>query len=54
MELGRPLFSALLLGVLVLGVTKALFFIRLVRTKGAEPNITKQEHLITAEGRTQL
>lgn len=42
-ELGRPLVSALLLLLLVVGVTRALFFIRVVRTEGAEPNVTTQE-----------
>lgn len=36
--------SALLLPLLlVVGVTRALFFIRVVKTEGAEPNITTQE-----------
>lgn len=35
--------SALLLLLLLVGVTRALFFIRVVRTEGAEPNITTQE-----------
>lgn len=39
-ELGRLLVSAL---VVVVGVTRALFFIRVVRTERAEPNITTQE-----------
>lgn len=41
-ELGRLLVSALAV-VVVVGVTRALFFIRVVRTERAEPNITAQE-----------
>lgn len=58
-ELGRPLVSALVLALLVVGVTRALFFIRVVRTEVAEQTSAQSKYLrtgsslSTAEGGSQ-